>query len=269
MFPSNNAIWLLLALLIARSSGQTFPAIAEVDILFPRNDTYAPTALMPVIFAIQNPAAAVSLDLALEWYLYQLEDGDVTGVGSGVITMAYVSTASSGPDYEYGSIYNLVSVEGNWSLFWVVGSINCTQFPVSNSSLPGHFQGNTVIFTTKNGAQTTDLVTTITNGSCASDESFTFNISKAEEVSVGIGTTVTTCAVLVSTSPTPSPNPCAAQLNPSGASSILASLTASACSWPTPLVNCTTKTAESIAVRLGGRIWVVATFGWLLYAIMG
>ena len=33
----------------------TFPVIAEINLVFPRNDTYAPVDLMPIVFAVQHP----------------------------------------------------------------------------------------------------------------------------------------------------------------------------------------------------------------------
>jgi hypothetical protein len=269
MFPSSHTVWLLLALFTYWASAQTFPSIAEVNLLFPRNDTYAPTVLMPVVFAIQNPPVAAPLNLALEWYLYQLTSSNITEAGNGFIIKSYLSASNPGPYYEYSSFYNLTTAEGTWLLFWVLSSDNCTQFPANASSIPGWLQGNKLIFTTKNGAQATDLVAATADDVCASAESFTFNVTGFEKVLVGSGNSVTTCAVVASTLPTPSPNPCAAQLNAAGASSILASLTANACSSPTPLVSCPVKSAGSIEAQLGRSIWMVATFGWLLYTIVG
>jgi hypothetical protein len=270
MSPSNNAVWLLLALLACWSSAQTFPSIAEVDLLFPRNDTYAPTVLMPVVVAIQNTPVAAPLNLALEWHLYQLTDGNITGVANKIITKSYL-TATTPIYYEYSSFYNLTTVESAWSLFWTITSDNCTQFPTNDSSIPGYLQVNTVFFTTKNGAQATDLVAATADDVCAGAESFTFNVTGLEKVSVGSGDYVTTCAAVASMSPTSTPNPCAAQLNATGASSISAALTTSACSFPSPLVSCPAKSAGSIGIegQLGGPMWVVATFGWLLYTIAG
>jgi hypothetical protein len=270
MFPSKNAVWLLLALLTCWSSAQSFPSITEVDLLFPRNDTYAPTVFMPVVFAIQNPTVALTyLDLALEWTLLQLINGKAV-VGTGSIAKYLFTPSVTGPSYyEYSSLYNLTTLEGTWSLSWTVSSINCTQFPISNSSTFGYIQRNTVIFTTKNGAQATDLVAATADDICASAESFTFNVTGIEKKPVGSGNSVTTCGVVASMSPAPSPNPCAAQLNATGASSISAALTASACSLPSSLISCPAKSAGRIQAQLGGLMWVVATFGWLLYTIVG
>ena len=40
---------------------------AKVDVIFPRNDTFAPTPLMPIVFAVQNPAVAQQLNLRLNY----------------------------------------------------------------------------------------------------------------------------------------------------------------------------------------------------------
>jgi hypothetical protein len=269
MFPSNHAVWLLLAIFINWASAQTFPSVVEVDLLFPRNDTYAPTALMPVVFAIQNPPVAEPLDLALEWRLYNLPDPNIAVDANGIIVKRYPTEYILGPYYEYSSFYDLTTLEGTWVLFWILYSDNCTQFPTNASSFPGWPQEKTLIFTTKNGAQATDLVTATAGDVCNSAESFTFNVTGVEEVLVGSGNSITNCAVVADTSPTPSANPCAAQLNATGASSILAFLTASACTLPSPLVSCPAKSVGSIEAQLRGPIWVVVTFGWLLYSIVG
>jgi hypothetical protein len=271
MFPSSHVLWHLLALFTGWSSAQTFPSVAEVDLLFPRNDTYAPTVLMPVVFAIQSLVAAAPLNLALQWQLSQLlPSGNVSVAANGDITKSYLSASTPGPYYEYSGFYNSTILEGTWQLFWVLSSDNCTQFPTNDSSIPGYEQGNILIFTTKNGAQATDLVAATADGVCAGAESFSFNVTGVEKVSVGSGDSVTSCAVVAPMSPTSSPNPCAAQLNATGASSISAFLTASACSSPTSLVSCPSKKgAGSIQVQLGRPIWLVATFGWLLYTTVG
>jgi len=268
MFRSINALWLPLALLTRWSSAQTFPSVTEVDLLFPRNDTYAPTVLMPVVFAIQNPSVAFPLNLALQWYLYLLTAGNITIAGNGVVTKSYNTASSSASYYQYTSFYNLTTVEGTWSLLWSLSTENCTQFPTNASSIPGYLQWNSLIFSTKNGAQATDLVAATADDVCASAESFTFNVTGVEKVSVGDGNEVTTCAVVASTSPTPSPNPCAAQLNATGASSISLALTTSVCGLPSSLVRCPAKSAGRIEAPLGGPLWVIAIFGWLLYTIV-
>ncbi|KAJ5159365.1 uncharacterized protein N7482_006369 [Penicillium canariense] len=272
MFPSNIAACLLLALSIGWSSAQNLPSIAEVDLLFPRNDTYAPTVLMPLVFGIQNPSAAVPLHLSLWWNLWQLEGGNMTGYG--VIPKAYYIPTGARQYYEYSSFYDLTTIEGTWLFQWHVDSVNCSQFPANNYSMGSYTQGKRIIFTTKNGAQAPDLVTATADDVCASAEGFTFNVTGLEKVSIRSPDnpdgkdSVTTCADVVPMSPTYRPNPCAAQLNATGASSISLALTTTACWLPSSVVSCPAKSAGSLKGQLGGPIWAVATFGWLLYSLV-
>jgi hypothetical protein len=265
-FPSSYVLWPLLALFTSWSSA----SVTEVDLLFPRNDTYAPTVLMPLVFAIQGPAAN-SLNLALLWQLSQLlPNGNISIAGSGVIPKSYLIIPTSEPYYQYTSFYNSTTIEGTWQLFWALTSENCTQLPINDTTMLGYIQENILIFTIKNGAQATDLVAATADNVYTSAESFSFNVTGTEKVSIGSGNSVTSCAVVAPMSPTASPNPCAAQLNSTGASSISASLTASAYSSPTSLVSCLAKkSAGSIQVQLRRPIWVVATLGWLLYTTIG
>src|SRR5207244_4320386 len=52
------------------------PGVVEVDLIFPRNDTYAPLPGMPIVFAIQNPQLVASLYPSFDLLLYQLGDSD-------------------------------------------------------------------------------------------------------------------------------------------------------------------------------------------------
>ncbi|KAH8703811.1 hypothetical protein BGW36DRAFT_370020 [Talaromyces proteolyticus] len=272
MFCFNNAAWLLLPLYTHWSVAQPFPSIAEVDLLFPRNDTYAPTPLMPLVFAIHNPTDAAALNLALEWALrYPAGANHLAVVSDGVITQSYSPTTTSNIYYMFSSLYNLTILEGAWELIWLLSSDNCTMFPPNGSSTVGYTQIKSIIFNTNNSAPATDLLAATTNDVCASAESFTFNITGIEKISLGAGAGMTTCAVVASTSPitTPTPNPCAAQLNAADASSISASLTASACGLPSSLVSCPARSVGVIQRRLRGSTWVIATFSWLLYTVVG
>lgn len=257
MFPPRSAAWLLLALFSNLSSAQTFPSIAEVDLLFPRNDTYAPTVLMPMVFAIQSYPAAAPLNISLDWILYYPADAEViTIIRRGIIPRPVSPASLNGTFYEYTSLYNLTTLEGKWKLNWTLTTENCTMFPANNSIPFGYHQINSVIFTTANGAQAADLVVATADDVCASAESFTFNITSEAKVSQGSGTAVTTCAVVASMSPTPTPNPCAAQLDANKASSISSVLTTNACSLPSSLVSCPAKSAGSMGAQLGGLKWV-------------
>lgn len=64
--------WLVsLSTLVATAHAATHPV--EVDLIFPRNDTYSPTYDFPVVFAVQNSQHAELLNIHLR---YQISWGD-------------------------------------------------------------------------------------------------------------------------------------------------------------------------------------------------
>jgi hypothetical protein len=68
---SSTFIRLGLAVLAAASDEDvvSFPAIGEVDIVFPREDTYAAEAPFPVIFGLQNAPVLTTFSGTLNWEL--------------------------------------------------------------------------------------------------------------------------------------------------------------------------------------------------------
>ncbi|QGI98808.1 hypothetical protein CEK26_011877 [Fusarium fujikuroi] len=68
---SSTFISLGLAVLAAASDEDvvSFPAIGEVDIVFPREDTYAAEAPFPVIFGLQNAPVLTTFSGTLNWEL--------------------------------------------------------------------------------------------------------------------------------------------------------------------------------------------------------
>ncbi|KAF5631637.1 uncharacterized protein FTJAE_7838 [Fusarium tjaetaba] len=75
---SSTFISLGLAVLAAASDEDviSFPAIGEVDIVFPREDTYAGEAPFPVIFGLQNAPVLTTFSGTLNWELNSIADAD-------------------------------------------------------------------------------------------------------------------------------------------------------------------------------------------------
>jgi hypothetical protein len=72
--------------------------VLEVDLVFPRNDTYAPTALFPVIIAFQNARLAPFLIPQLSLQITDVDDNYQTGV-SPQYDMRWANFSSSEPYY--------------------------------------------------------------------------------------------------------------------------------------------------------------------------
>ncbi|RYP29142.1 hypothetical protein DL766_005517 [Monosporascus sp. MC13-8B] len=53
----------------AADAERTLPADLQVDLIFPRNETYAPTQWFPIVFGVQNLDAVWPLDIRLDVYV--------------------------------------------------------------------------------------------------------------------------------------------------------------------------------------------------------
>ncbi|KAH8673383.1 hypothetical protein BX600DRAFT_433014 [Xylariales sp. PMI_506] len=78
MACSSQPVALLLALAcgVAAQSMNTVPTIVEFDVVFPRNETYAPTDLLPIVFTLQNPNVSISLVLDIVWFIGKVGSGE-------------------------------------------------------------------------------------------------------------------------------------------------------------------------------------------------
>lgn len=227
--------------------------IFEVDLLFPRNETYTPQALMPIVWALQNPFLGVPAQATIFWALW--EGNNFTGPGSisqGLLELTVGTDLSITEPALFNRIVNTISYpEGTWTLSWEISVSNCT--PSANPQ--PITLSNTVIFNTSSSGQTPDLVAATSPDKCGKAEGFAFNVmSSNSSLCAGIGPT-----------PTTTTNPCGATINPSAASSIAADATAMACQpFPgqsklpnVPNVTCPTFGSTSSA-DAAGRTRIVA-----------
>lgn len=253
----------------------------EVDLIFPRNDTYATTELMPIVFAVQNPLIASGLELLLTWQIIQ-NTGNISimarAIDSTFPLSSYQSAQNNDTFFETDSIFNITNIESSWVFYWSIATSNCSSVSasLSNSSINSLIdQGRkNITFTTKNGAPAPDLVGATAEGTCAADQSFTFDVIDITSILYSTSL-VTYCAVLPSTSPTSTPNPCAPKIDAPAASSISSTLTEVYCIFPDSrtLLSCPpapTKTGGGMGRHFpsGGTVWFTAYFGWLMYSIV-
>jgi hypothetical protein len=262
-------VWYLLALLPFWSAAQlTFPATAEVDLIFPQNDTYAPTSIMPIVFAIQNSQLLASLDLSFEWSLSNSSNHEYN-LASGNLDLINTNSSSSDPYFAYAITFNITAIEGSWMLTWNSRAVNCSTSP-SNSTFGAVDQRQFVVFTTKIGAQQPDLVAATADDTCAHSESFTYNVTGVIGVIEDPNKydSRNSCAVIASTQPDHTPNPCGARVDASAASSISAAITHTACAQLHPIVSCPPTKNDGVRreaqLLVKGTIWLTVTFGWLM-----
>ncbi|KAI1800509.1 hypothetical protein F4811DRAFT_25620 [Daldinia bambusicola] len=255
-----------------------FPATVDIDIVYPRNGTFAPEVLTPIVFTVRNPQLAAPLDLNLRWEIYRndrpFNDGPWS-VGTKRLIWATNPNATD-PFYVYGYTDKL-NVEAPWWLRWKLSWGNCSQSDDPNQE-PGvasdvsfsHVR-NIVEFTTKNGSTQLDLATVNRPGddTCGNvtDTRVTFNVTGVLDTPRPYQyDDLDTCAVLAPPSNITTPPPtktCGPEIDASAASSILAGITATACAnLPGPDVSCPPDKPSS-AIRSIGGPFLAGTATWL------
>ncbi|ROW04030.1 hypothetical protein VSDG_00884 [Cytospora chrysosperma] len=239
----------------------TYPTTVELDLVFPRDNTYAPTELMPLVFAVQNSQAASSLGLTIDWQIGRIGSADNLSF-SGFWDLTSTNY-SSDPYYIFTYTPLLNETEGDFKMLWYVYAANCSS---SGSTDPSFWSGNKyVTFTLQNGAQQPDLVAATGPETCATMPNQTFNVVETLPQQIDPGESGrNSCAVLAE--PSPTANPCAVPLGTAQASSISAGITASACagSHPDLTTGCPQPSQTSNA-----NLDMPVGFMWAVFGLLG
>jgi hypothetical protein len=258
-----QAVWLLLACLGAVNAAS---GVVEVDLVFPRNDTYAPSSTFPFIFAFQNPGLAPFLNLGLSLSIRNLSDAArEQGEKYPSYDMRWANFSSSDPYYEL-RVLNFDKA-ATWIVTWDVYWDSCTK-----DSLDGRIPGKPIttnitdrwmIFTTKASGKEVDLVAATTSRDCPENEGVAISIADTLPVPARIDWRYNngngTCASMAST--TPAPSPCNIQFDSVAASSMSSAMTSRKCAATRrPGDSCPFDKDKSAARQLTGRAaGVIAT----------
>lgn len=226
MTPSAAVKFLLLGFLgitlsAAQSPAIQYPTTVEVDLVFPRNDTFSPSTLLPVVFAVQNARAFSQLDLRIWWGVWKREGEKLT---QGYEKFTYVD--NNGTDdiqfVEAGANLNQYNVtEGVFQLSYTLTFQIC-------SDLAGAVKQKRVStlhmveFTIKNGAPPPSIVTG-SSDVCPKPVK-TFKVDRLVR-----NNTIISSPCFDIDGELPSPTPCAIRLDEAAASSISTAITSKAC----------------------------------------
>lgn len=234
------ALFSLLSAVVAKVPH--YPTALEVDIVFPRNDTYAPVDVFPLVIAIQNSFLSqfLEFDMLLLWAIFHADNQSIS-VDSG-----YFETNPPTYDdqrYLVSSTTKLNSTEGRFALYWKLGVNNCSVANVNangTSTIDNLYTSytNETYFTLQNAAQPPDLVAATSPDTCASMAAIVLNVTGYTPVP-GVMPNPnlspeeqSQCPMIRNT--TAPPTPCSVRLNQTQAASISASATRLACGqWPT------------------------------------
>ncbi|KAH8885957.1 hypothetical protein GQ53DRAFT_828333 [Thozetella sp. PMI_491] len=133
-----------------------FPATVEVDLTSPRNDTYAPTALFPIV---------------------------------PVLDLATTNFSGSDPTYVYTYITHLNTTDrGTAATYILVWDFSAGSYSERGGALKlgSGFRNNSVTFTIQNRAQQPDLVAAAASvdAPCSSMSHFAFNLIRRLDVAL-------------------------------------------------------------------------------------
>jgi hypothetical protein len=194
--------------------------VLEVDLVFPRNETYASSAQMPIVFAIQNPHLAAPLNMNVSYFIVPYRD--YMNAELSPLFLSSTNSSDSDPYFLYNKT-DSASTEGTWELFWSVdygyckGSSGEPLFYTNNSTI------SSVVFTTKNGAAKPDLAAATKNGTCATGVA-AWNVTGELDAEASAKWSSDKCAVISKKSPWATVDPCAVKFDSATASKISAAL---------------------------------------------
>ncbi|KAL3462008.1 hypothetical protein BJX64DRAFT_288750 [Aspergillus heterothallicus] len=200
------------ASLATSSQNYTTPQKIELDLVFPKNATFAPTQELPLLWGLQNADFAWDMAMKLSWQLERLdqhlaeteEEGTFPrqNYSGSVQNYTALGTAPADPLFLYyfpDALRNATA--GQWRLSWKFGfRLTCSTSNVSELYYYhfDHLRPTELIFSVAEGGQSLDLNTL--NRSCPdSDFSTTYEVVDYQTVRDG-------CPILTETSPEASPS---------------------------------------------------------------
>ncbi|KAL2868996.1 uncharacterized protein BJX67DRAFT_31343 [Aspergillus lucknowensis] len=215
--------------------------VLEVDLVFPRNDTYAPTDSFPVVFAFQNAEYARFLNPHVSYRIWNwatLPGNDSVGWSH---DLRWTNWSSHEPFFLHNYLSDFTT-EGHYRVDWSLTWESCDEDAFAKNLLRDDLlvrneSSHSTSFTIKDSGPQVDLVAaTSANTSCPSDDGGigikitdrTMHVPSRVNWSGGDSTN-DTCVVVDSSGPTPTPDPCQVTITSAVAASMEASLKARLC----------------------------------------
>jgi hypothetical protein len=228
------------AKMVGASSG-----VLEVDLIFPRNETYAPTPNLPIIFAFQNSHLAPFLDplIYITAGLVQNLNGSTPPwappASIDLEQLQWANFTNNDTYFAYPT-YNrnkfIFATEGIWEITWTFTWAVCTEDSLANYTFMRNGSQHTTLLTIREGAQEVDLVSGTTDKSCSRQDGVVVNITNTLHIPSSAHREGHTdkwegqgdmCASTASSVPSsvPTSDPCRVSISPAAAASISCSIT--------------------------------------------
>ncbi|KAF4439700.1 hypothetical protein F53441_12511 [Fusarium austroafricanum] len=248
----------------------------EIDLVFPRNETYSPTPMFPLVFSYRNPQL---IPLLRPFILYQIWDYNDMGKS---ISNSYVEIPSinvstvNDTHFEY-HLLRKFDQEGKWFLVINFMWYNCFEDPHGISGNKYTIRENdtsaSFVFTTKGPSKHIDLVAATSNKNCSSPAGVAIKLQdtvktpQSDDLKAEVGE-------LCPLDPTATEaDKCDVTMDLSSASSISAGMTSEVCRYNLTRpegVDCESlKEKESVGMRIvfGGTTCLAFILGALGYIL--
>ncbi|KAK4158316.1 hypothetical protein C8A00DRAFT_39503 [Chaetomidium leptoderma] len=256
----SRAAWSLVAWLSCLGRGTIVDAAAggilEFDVVFPRNETYAPTDSLPVVFAFQNAELAQYLIPQISYTIHNQSNLLGNDSVSGLRDLTWANWSSHEPYFSSASLQNSnrFATEGSWRLTWRLYWESCDEGSLGSVGRPVTFgevnsTGWSVDFTLKAGGQPVDLTCPEELGVAINVTGTTFNVSGG------------TCMVVPSVTPTTTPNPCLVKVDSAAAASMSAAWHDTLCQSSDKPADCSSTESTGQRLAVAGTACLAAAFG--------
>ncbi|GKZ27564.1 hypothetical protein AbraIFM66951_009090 [Aspergillus brasiliensis] len=238
----------------------TAPAV-EVDLVFPRNETYSPTDYFPFVFAVQNTERAELLNIQLSYFIRKsndLKDRDDQLILNHDLRWTNWS-ASADPYLAYQYIHNRFNTSSHWLVQWELRWQSCNvESRHRDAGISDHFYTWIQDFSIDNSSlKEVDLVAATANDTCpGSRNAFVINATDTIMSSPSILNAADrdTCVVVANTTASPTtstPDPCRLAIDEDTAESIASVQHRRLCNGLNPPEDCPKENDAPRLVVLG------------------
>ncbi|KAK8036238.1 hypothetical protein PG993_008852 [Apiospora rasikravindrae] len=185
--------------------------ILELDLAFPRNQTYAPTARLPIVFAYQNPELATALNARVSFNVWHSGDVGNNRTAGANFDLGQADLSSRDPFLRY-DYFPGFEAEGHFLLTWTVGWDNCTEESLDLSYTSNRITHRTstqsIHFTIDKSAPEIDLASATDNKDCPHELGVAIDVTDTLELPAWVDKSGGDhCAKVAESMPTPSPLP--------------------------------------------------------------
>jgi hypothetical protein len=249
-FLTTSALWLcVLANLAAAQSG-----IFEVDLVFPRNGTWSPSSITPIVFAVQQPQLGALVQSGMiQWTLRQYGNSSDAAGTYGQINFKPNSPSSN--SYLATGYTNFTSgIEDDWVFRWQFSTRNCSLITPDNAltSFTSSSQGRSVAFRTSKSAPALNMDMALSLESCGDSRNIAYNVTAIQTPpATDINSPIPSACAVLGVPALVTGTPCAVTIDAAASSSASAAISYSACqATSTSCVSPSATTKPSAGHRL-------------------